>query len=178
MLKKILVCLVSFLYLQVSIAQEEFQNGPLEKDNIITIFAKIIPNAGSFSATSNKGRGILLKTSEGYQSDRLSVQADTFKTENIVRDSHFADYISGGSKRPYSRIDLLNLKAQKGKAQATIQINNIKKDIQLNYTEKEDYVLAEFTINTTDFNLPNASFLGVQVENQAKITAQFYWTTK
>lgn len=178
MIKNILVFILGALILQGSYAQEDVPTGPLEKDNIVTIFAKMIPNAGSFSGTSNKARGRLLKTATGYEADRLSVLADTFKTENVVRDSHLADYISGGSKRPHPRIDLLNLKAQDGKATATLQINNIKKEIQIAYKEKEDHVVAEFQVNTEDFKLPEASFLGVVVEKMAKITAEFYWVKK
>lgn len=178
MLKKILVFILGIIILQGSYAQEDVPTGPLEKENIVTLFAKLIPNTGSFSGISNKARGRLLKTATGYEADRLSVLADTFKTENTVRDSHLADYISGGEKRPHPRIDLLNLKAQDGKATATLQINNIKKEVQITYKEKADHVLAEFEINTEDFQLPKASFLGVVVENKAKITAQFYWVAK
>lgn len=53
-----------------------------------------------------------------------------------------------------------------------------KKEIQIAYKEKEDHVVAEFQVNTEDFKLPEASFLGVVVEKMAKITAEFYWMKK
>lgn len=178
MLKKYLVFIVSVMIINSLLAQEDVPIAPIEKENIITLFAKLIPNAGSFSATSNKARGRLLKNTEGLSADRLSVFSDTFKTENAVRDNHLANYISGGEKRPYPRIDLLNIKAKNGKATATIEINNIKKDIEISYKEKDDYILAEFYINTDDFKLPKASFLGVGVESIVTINAQFYWVSK
>lgn len=149
-----------------------------EFDNILKLHASITPNAGSFVATSNKSRGRLLKTNNVFTADRISVFSESFMTENTLRDKHVADYLAGGENRPFPRIDIIELRGENNKAKAKIIINNITKEIEINFLEKDNYVEAEFEINTSDFNLSPASFLGVKVSNKVKVTSKYFWESK
>lgn len=168
-MKFLIFCLGILFSIQVS-AQENA--------NIIKVYATMIPNSGSFVATSNKARGRLLKTGNEFKADRLSVSADSFKTENSLRDKHFAQYLSGGSKLPHPRIDIVNLSGKQNKATATIVINGISKDLNLDYLERSNYVDVTFKLNTRDFKLETPNYLGVTVSEDVKIDVKYYWEIK
>ncbi len=168
-MKFLILCLGIFISCQIS-AQEN--------TNIIKVYATMIPNAGSFVATSDKARGRLLKTGDEFKADRLSVSADSFKTENSLRDKHFAEYISGGSKLPHPRIDIINLIGKQNKATATLVVNGVSKELKLDYVEKDNYVDVTFNLKTRDFKLDTPTFLGVTVSEDVKVEAKYYWETK
>ncbi len=160
------------LYLSLFLS---FQIYAEENPNIIKIFATMIPNSGSFVAISDKARGRLLKTENSFKADRISVLAETFKTENSLRDSHLHKFISGGSELPNPRIDIINLTGKENKATATIVINGVKKDIQIDYIEKTDYVEATLNLKTSDFKLEAPSYLGVGVSEDVKVEIKYFW---
>lgn len=149
-----------------------------ENPNIIKIYATMIPNSGSFVGVSDKARGRLLKTENTFTADRLSVAADTFKTENSLRDMHFHKFISGGSELPHPRIDIINLTGKENKATATIVINGVKKELQIEYVEKTGYVDVTLNLKTSDFKLETPNYLGVTVSEDVKIEIKYYWEVK
>ena len=146
--------------------------------NTIRVMAKLIPDTGSFTAISEKPKGRLLKQGKRFTADRLSVFADSFQTENPLRDKHFTDYLAGGSKRPHPRIDILDLEATEGKGKATLVVNDVKKPVELKYTEENKFVDAEFEVKASDFNLPKASYLGIGVQDKVKIKVKYYYEIK
>lgn len=146
--------------------------------NTISVRAKLIPDSGTFTAISEKPKGRLLKQGERFTADRISVFADSFKTENPLRDKHFTKYLAGGDKFPYPRIDLTDLKASHGTGKATLTLNNVKRPVKIKYLEKDKYVEAEFKVKASEFNLPNASYLGIGVQDQVKINVHYYFETK
>ena len=168
-MKFLILCLSIFISSQL-LAQENA--------NIIKIYATMIPNSGSFVATSDKARGRLLKTEEEFTADRLSVSADSFKTENTLRDTHVSNFLSGGSEHPHPRIDIINLKGKQNTATATIVINGVSKELKLEYAEKADHVEVTFNLNTKDFKLETPSFLGVSVSEDVKVEVKYYWEVK
>lgn len=168
-MKFLILCLGIFISCQIS-AQENA--------NIIKVYATMIPNSGSFVATSDKARGRLLKTGNEFKADRLSVSPDSFRTENSLRDKHFAQYLSGGSNLPHPRIDIINLVGKQNKATATIVINGISKEIKLDYTENVNYVDVTFNLKTRDFKLDTPNYLGVTVSEDVKVEAKYYWEVK
>ncbi|WPU66122.1 YceI family protein [Peredibacter starrii] len=150
----------------------------LHAQNIIRVNAVLVPNTGSFVATSEKARGRLLKRGEDFTADRISVFADSFRTDNGLRDKHFAEYIGGGPKLPHSRIDITELKGTKGTAKANITINGITKPVDITYTAHDKYVDAKFEVLCSSFNLPKAQYLGIGVEDKVKVSVQYYFEKK
>ena len=146
--------------------------------NTIRVMAKLVPDTGSFTAISEKAKGRLLKQGNRFTADRISVFADSFKTENPLRDKHFTEYISGGKGLPHPRIDILNLEASEGKGKATLAVNNVKQPIEIKYKEQDKYVDAEFEVKASDFKLPKANYLGIGVQDEVKIKVQYYFETK
>lgn len=165
-------CFFIFLLFLTSLAYAQ------EQENIIKLHTTLIPNAGSFVATSDKARGRLLKTKNTFSADRISVFSDSFETENILRDKHLADYLAGGAKRPFPRIDLTDLTGENNLAKAKLTVNNVTKDVQIKYSTHKNFIEAEFEIKTNDYNLEPASFLGVNVSSNVKITAKYFWEEK
>lgn len=155
-----------------------FFSSILHAQNIIRVSAVLVPNTGSFVATSEKARGRLLKRGEEFTADRISVFADSFRTDNGLRDKHFAEYIGGGKKLPYSRVDITELKARNGTATAKLTLNGITKPVDITYTAFDKYVDAKFEVNCSNFNLPKAQYLGIGVEDKVKVSIQYYFEKK
>lgn len=155
-----------------------FCSTTLYAQNVISVRATLVPDTGSFTATSEKAKGRLLKQGQEFTADRLSVFADSFRTENPLRDKHFAEYIAGGEKLPNPRIDITNLKATKGRGEANLTVNGVTKPVKINYVSQSKYVDAEFEVNCSDFNLPKAKYLGIGVEDKVKVKIKYYYETK
>lgn len=168
-MKFLILCFTLFISCQI-FAQEN--------SNTVKIYATMIPNSGSFVATSDKARGRLLKTNNEFSADRLSVSVDSFKTENSLRDLHLAKFLAGGSALPHPRIDIINLVGKQNKAKATIVINGVSKDLNLDYIEQSSYVQVTFNLKTSDFKLETPNYLGVKVSEDVKVEVKYYWEVK
>lgn len=126
--------------------------------------------SGSFEAVSEKIKGNVVKRDGILQSEKLWVNANTFRTEVNLRDEHFANHLKN------SRIVMTNIKAQNGKGEGTIEINQVKKPVSMSYVEKDNHVEVSFDIDASEFNLPKAGFLGIGVSNQVKVWAKMPYT--
>ena len=146
--------------------------------NIIRVRATLIPNTGSFTATSEKAKGRLLKSGSTFTADRISVFVSSFKTENELRDKHFAEHIGGGKKQTHPRIDITELKAQNGEGEAKLTLNGVTKPVKMKYEDKNGFVEASFKVSSTDFNLPKAQYLGIGVENDVAVNVKYFYEIK
>lgn len=137
----------------------------------IKINVKLTP-AGSFEGVSNKLKGKLVKRGGVFVADRMYVSLNSFKTGIELRDEHFAKHLNA-SKHP--RATLTNLKAQNGQGTAVLEVNNVKRRINISYTEKGKEVIAKFQVKNSEFGLPKAKYLGVGVEDNVvvHVTAPF-----
>ena len=146
--------------------------------NLVSVRATMIPNTGSFTAKSVKLKGRLLKEGSSFTADRLSVFVNSFETENNLRDRHFAEYVGGGAKLPHRRIDLTELKASEGKGVGNLIVNGVSRPVEISYTEKENFIEANFSVKASDFKLPRANYLGVGLEDLVKIQVQYPYENK
>lgn len=146
--------------------------------NVIRVRAVLVPNTGTFTATSKETKGRLLKRAKEFTADRISVFVDSFKTENSLRDKHFKQHIGGGPKMTHPRVDITELKASHGKGRANLTLNGITKEVEIIYTEKPKFIEAHFNVNSTDFDLPKAQYLGIGVEPGVKVNVEYHYEIK
>ena len=122
--------------------------------------------AGSFQATSLKPKGNLTKTGDSFSADKVVVSIESFKTGIDLRDEHFWKHLQS-SKHP--KATLSNLKAQGGNATADLEVNGVKKPINISYKVAGNEVLADFTVKASDYALSKAEYLGVGVSDEVKV---------
>ena len=122
--------------------------------------------AGSFQATSLKPKGDLKKNGNTFTADKIIVSIESFKTGIDLRDEHFWKHMKSSTQ---PKATLSNLKAANGKAIAQLEVNGIKKPIQITYKEVGNEVHADFTVKASDFKLPKAEYLGVGVSNDVLV---------
>ncbi len=131
----------------------------------IQIAVKLTP-AGSFVAKSDRLKGDLIRNQGEISSQKLSVSIDSFKTGMSLRDEHFCKHL-GCESQP--KAILSALKASGGKGTGTLELNGVKRDISFNYEEKDSMLLAKFELNSADFKMPHAKYLGVEVSDTVAV---------
>ncbi len=139
-----------------------------------TIFVTLSP-AGSFSAVSKKLKGNLVRSGDTFISDKLSVTIESFKTGIDLRDEHFWKHL-GAAK--CSKATLSDLKATGGKGTANLEVNCVKKPIDISYTVKGNEVVATVNVKASDFDLKKAEYLGVGVDNSVKFDVTMGYKNK
>jgi hypothetical protein len=134
-------------------------------DGSIQVAVKLSP-AGSFVAKSEKLKGDIAKNGDVLTASKISIAIDSFKTGMSLRDEHFCKHL-GCEAHP--KAVLTQLKASKGKGTATLELNGVKKEISFNYEEKAGVFTSKLQLNASDFNMPQAKYLGVEVNNQVVV---------
>jgi len=127
----------------------------------IQIAVKLTP-AGSFVAKSERLKGDLVRNQGEISSQKLSVSIDSFKTGMSLRDEHFCKHL-GCETQP--KAVLSAVKASGGKGTGSLELNGVKRDISFNYEDKDSVIVAKFELNSADFKMPHAKYLGVEVSD-------------
>lgn len=140
----------------------------------VSIFVSLSP-AGSFTAVSEKPKGNLFRTGDSFTADKISVTIESFKTGIDLRDEHFWKHLNSTK---HDKAVLTNLKASGGKATADLEVNGVKKPVNISYKVSGDEVAAEFSVKASQFDLKKAEYLGVGVEDNVKIEAVIPFRTK
>jgi hypothetical protein len=140
----------------------------------VTLFVGLSP-AGSFQAVSKKPKGNIFKQGESFTADKISVSIESFKTGIDLRDEHTWKHMNS-TKHP--KAILTNLKAQGGKATATLEVNGVKKPINIVYKANGKEIDAKFAVKASEFNMPKAEYLGVGVNDVIKVEAVLPYRTK
>lgn len=90
-----------------------------------------------------------------------------------LRDEHLAKHLNVST---YPKIILSQIKGTAGKAKGVFEINGVKKEVEFQYEEKGEEIIAKFNLNTADFKLPHVKYLGVEVHEaltgEARVTFQ------
>jgi polyisoprenoid-binding protein YceI len=133
----------------------------------ITLFIGLTP-AGSFQGVSKKPKGNLFKTGSSFTADKISVSIESFKTGIDLRDEHLWKHMSA-DKHP--KATLSDLKATGGKATANLEVNGVTKPIKMTYVEKGSEIEAKFSVKASAFNMPQAKYLGVGVNDDIPVEA-------
>lgn len=140
-------------------------SGNVFAKNKLSILVTLSP-AGQFEANSEKIKGHLIKEKDSFKADLISLKLKTLKTGIDLRDEHLWEYLKTKS---YPKAVLRNLTGASGKASANLEVNGVKKDVQMTYTEEKNLVHAVLNLKASEFNLPPKSYFGVGVEDQVQI---------
>ncbi len=130
-------------------------------EGTVSISVKLTP-AGSFVAKTEKLKGDLVQSGGKWGAQKLSVSIDSFKTGMSLRDEHFCKHL-GCEKFP--KATLTDLKLAEGKGTGTLELNGVKKDLSFDYVEKAGFLETRIPLNSTDFGMPHAKYLGVEVSD-------------
>jgi hypothetical protein len=134
-------------------------------EGTIQIAVKLTP-AGSFVAKSDRLKGDLARNGGDITSAKLSVALDSFKTGMSLRDEHFCKHL-GCEAQP--KAVLTGMKASGGKGSGSLELNGVKKDISFQYEEKDSNFVAKFDLNSTDFKMIKAKYLGIEVAETVSV---------
>ncbi|MFL5784361.1 MAG: YceI family protein [Bacteriovoracaceae bacterium] len=133
----------------------------------VSVFVSLTP-AGSFTAVSEKPKGNLFKQGDSFTADKISVTIESLKTGIDLRDEHFWKHLNSSK---HDKAVLTNLKASGGKATADLEVNGVKKPINISYKVAGEEVVANFAVKASQFGLKKAEYLGVGVEDDVKVEA-------
>ena len=142
--------------------------------NTAKILVSLTP-AGSFEAVSEKLKGNLIKKDGGYSADKLWVSIESFKTGIDLRDEHFWKHLNSTK---FPKAVLTNVIGKGGKATAILEVNGVKKPINMTYVEKSSGITTSFQLKASEFGLAKASYLGVGVTDDVKIEATYPFVSK
>ncbi len=143
-------------------------------DGSITVYVKLSP-AGSFKAKSEKLKGTVIRDGANFTSEKLSVTIDTFKTGINLRDEHFWKYLKHPS---IQKIILTDLKASGGRGTGVLEVNGVKKPVEISYKEEGSRVQANIKTSAKLFNLPPEKYLGISVLDEVNIETQVEFSQK
>lgn len=135
--------------------------------NKVTLNVSLSP-AGSFQAVSNKAKGNIIKTGDAFTADKISVSIESFKTGIDLRDEHTWKHMNS-SKHP--KAILSDVKGQGGKATGTLEVNGVKKPVNIAYTVAGENVNAKFSVKASEFGMSKAEYLGVGVNDVISVEA-------
>ncbi|MBU6153654.1 MAG: YceI family protein [Bdellovibrionales bacterium] len=148
--------------------------GVAHADGTIKVLVKLSP-AGSFTAKSERLKGTVIKDGGNFVSEKLTVSIDSLKTGIRLRDEHFWKYLKHPS---IQKITLTDLKASAGKGSAVLEVNGVKKPVEISFSESGNQVSASFKASAREFNLPPEKYLGISVLDEVNIEAQVDYSKK
>lgn len=140
----------------------------------ITLFVDLSP-AGSFQAVSKKAKGNLFKQGDAFTADKISVSIESFKTGIDLRDEHTWKHMNSSN---HPKATLTDLKATGGKATANLEVNGVKKPVNINYKVAGQEVIAKFAVKASQFGMKKAEYLGVGVNDVINVEAILPFKTK
>lgn len=143
-------------------------------DNKITLFVSLSP-AGSFNAVSNKAKGNVIKTGDSFTADKISVSIESFKTGIDLRDEHTWKHMNSTA---HPKAVLSDVKGSGGKATGMLEVNGVKKPINIMYTVAGQDVNAKFTVKASEFGMKKAEYLGVGVVDTINVEAVLPYKAK
>jgi polyisoprenoid-binding protein YceI len=143
-------------------------------DGSLSFKVRLSP-AGSFTAKSEKVKGVLLKDGATFTAEKLTVAIDSLRTGINLRDEHVWKHL----KHPeIEKVTILNLKGSAGKATADLEVNGVKKPVQIEFQESGQQVIAKFKVSGHEFNLPAVKYLGISVQDEIEIESQMEFAKK
>lgn len=139
------------------------------------VFNVSLSPAGSFQAVSNKAKGNIIKTGDALTADKITVSIESFKTGIDLRDEHTWKHMNS-AKNP--KATLSDVKGQGGKATGQLEVNGVKKPVNIAYTVAGENVNAKFSVKASEFGMSKAEYLGVGVNDVINVEATLPFKTR
>lgn len=136
-------------------------------ENKITLFVNLSP-AGSFQAVSQKPKGNIIKKGDAFTADKITVSIESFKTGIELRDEHTWKHMNY-TKHP--KATLSDVKGAGGRATAQLEVNGVKKPVNIAYAVAGEDIKAKFSVKASDFGMAKAEYLGVGVDDKIDVEA-------
>lgn len=134
--------------------------------NEIIVKVSLSP-AGSFEAKSLKLKGEVKKIDKKFIADQLWVKTEELKTGIDLRDEHFHKYLNYEKN---AKIFFSEVVAENGVGSGNLTVNEVKKNIKFTYKMINNKKLeAIFKVKPTDFNLKEARYMEIGVEDEVVI---------
>ncbi len=122
--------------------------------------------AGDFSVKSNTILGSVKKYKGGYMAENINVPITSLKSGIELRDQHIYKRLEANK---FPNVILLKAIATKGKFTGILKVKNMKKKIHGVYKTEGKNLVGSFKLKMSDFKLPEASYLGVGVEDEFEL---------
>jgi len=145
---------VSFFLMQVSLA------------NQVEVKLKLSPT-GQFEAKTDQLVGKVKIVNGEVVAESIRVPLKSLKTGIKLRDEHM--------KSKYLKVDrypnaILHFgKGKGGKGTGELEVKGIKKPIRGKYKIEEDFIIAEFPIKLSDYEISGIRYMGVGVKDEALV---------
>jgi len=122
--------------------------------------------AGSFKMKSIEVKGFAVQRGDKIEAQNISVGLKKVQTGISLRDEHTRKHLE---VEKFPEAILVSATGSGGKGQGIIKIRGIEKPVSGTYRIEGSQVLAEFPIKLSDFNITGVKYMGVGVDDNAKV---------
>lgn len=122
--------------------------------------------AGSFKAKSTDIKGFAVQKGDTVEAQNISVGLKKIQTGISLRDEHTRKHLD---VEKFPEAVLVSAKGQGGKGQGIIRIRGVEKPISGTYKIQGSQLIAEFPIKLSEFNITGIKYMGVGVDDNAKV---------
>lgn len=136
--------------------------------NQVEIKIKLNP-AGSFSAKSDRltVEGELKVNSDGFSAKNITLSIDSLETGLSLRNNHMKkNYFEVGK---YPKAVLLEATGSQGKFKGKLEVHGVQKEVEGKYRVNEGALETKFSCRLSDFNIQEAKYMGVGVEDEVMV---------
>lgn len=134
----------------------------------VSIYVELFP-AGDFVAVSREIKGKIYKKGNKYFGEDIKVLVKSIDTGIELRNSHLQQRL-GADKDSKASVVMVKGIGESGKGEATFLINGIEQTFPIAFKEiSQKFLEATFEINFTKFKIPNLQYMGVGVQDTAKV---------
>ncbi|TDJ03837.1 MAG: YceI family protein [Deltaproteobacteria bacterium] len=139
-----------------------------EPSKKLEVYVDLWP-AGDFIATSTKIRGKVFKQGSKYTAKNIRIPVTSIETGIDLRNTHLQQRLKA-DKAPKTNILLVEATGENGKGTATFKVNDLTQTVPFTFKElSPKFIQATFTINFAKFKIPALKYMGVGVQDEAKV---------
>jgi len=122
--------------------------------------------AGSFKGKSSEVKGFATQKGDEVEAKDINVVLKNITTGIKLRDEHTRKYLE---VEKFPDATLVSAKGKGGKGEGIIRIRGIEKPIAGTYKVEGGKLMAEFPIKLSEFNISGIKYMGIGVDDNAKI---------
>lgn len=134
--------------------------------------------AGSFTARDEaiKTAGESARAGDAWKLGMVTVDLRSLKTGIELRDKHMKEkYLEVGK---FPEAHLKSAAGKDGKFKGELTVHGVTKPVEGTYEFKGQELVAKFNVKASDFKISQAKYMGVGVEDDVEVKAQFPFPAK